>query len=71
MSRKKSGIGRGMTFAARRAIAGRLFLLPWIIGFVYFFLVPFIQGIVYTLNKLSLRQTGWFWISSGSPITKS
>ena len=58
MSRKKSGIGRGMTFAARRAIAGRLFLLPWIIGFVYFFLVPFIQGIVYTLNKLSFTANG-------------
>ena len=47
-----------MTFAARRAIAGRLFLLPWIIGFVYFFLVPFIQGIVYTLNKLSFTANG-------------
>lgn len=49
---------RGLTFAGKRAMTGRLFLLPWIIGVVYFFLIPFVQGIVYTLNKLTFSQDG-------------
>lgn len=48
----------GLTFAGKRAMTGRIFLLPWVIGVLYFFLIPFIQGIVYTFNKLTFSQGG-------------
>ena len=48
----------GLTFTGKRAMTGRLFLLPWLIGVIYFFLIPFIQGIVYTVNKITFSQDG-------------
>lgn len=47
-----------LSFSGRRAMTGRLYILPWLIGFVYFFLVPFVQGIIYTVNKITFGDSG-------------
>lgn len=52
------GKGSGLSFAGKRAMTGRLYILPWFIGFICFFLIPFIEGVVYTVNKLSLGENG-------------
>ena len=50
--------GSGLSFAGKRAMTGRLYILPWFIGFICFFLIPFIEGVVYTLNKLAFGENG-------------
>ena len=55
---KRKRPGFRLSFTARRAVAGRLFLLPWMIGALYFFVLPFIQGVVYTVNKVSFTPQG-------------
>lgn len=50
--------GSGLSFAGKRAMTGRLYILPWFIGFICFFLIPFIEGVVYTVNKLSFGESG-------------
>ena len=50
--------GSGLSFAGKRAMTGRLYILPWFIGFICFFLIPFIEGVVYTVNKLSFGENG-------------
>ena len=56
-SKQAQGGGR-LSFAAKRAMTGRLFLLPWFIGLIYFFVIPFVQGAVYTVNKLNFTSDG-------------
>ena len=42
-----------LSYTGKRALTGILFILPWLIGFIYFFALPFIQGIIFTINKIS------------------
>ncbi len=46
------------SLAARKAWYGRLFILPWFIGFVYFFLSPLISSFYYTLTTINITQDG-------------
>jgi len=47
-----------LTYTTKRSIAGVLFILPWFIGAIYFFVIPFIQGIVFTVNKINFTSNG-------------
>ena len=38
----------------RRAVHGFLFILPWVIGAVFFFIVPMVQSAVYAFSKVDL-----------------
>ena len=38
--------------------AGYLFMLPWIIGAITFFIIPFIKSAVYAFSNVSLGETG-------------
>ncbi len=51
----------------RQARAGWIFALPWIIGLVYFFIVPFIQSIWYSFNdvKIATDQLGLAYTFTG------
>lgn len=48
-----------MKFEARRAMWGRLYVLPWFIGVLFFFIIPFIQAAVYTFNKIAISKNGF------------
>lgn len=43
----------------KQALWGMLFILPWFIGLIFFFIIPFIQTIIYTLNKISIGNNGF------------
>lgn len=55
-----------ISLVARREMKGYVFLLPWMIGFVAFFLVPLVQSVWYswhdvkvTANGLKMTWVGW------------
>ena len=55
-----------ISLVARREMKGYVFLLPWLIGFVVFFLVPLVQSVWYswhdvkvTANGLKMIWVGW------------
>ena len=52
---------RGKTNLLRRRDAfGYVFLIPWLIGFVMFFLYPFIHSVILSFQKVTFLQGGGF-----------
>ena len=51
--KKKAGLER---IVAR---SGWLFILPWLIGLVYFVGIPLIQSLVYMFSKLTIKTSGF------------
>lgn len=51
----------------RQARAGWIFALPWLIGLVYFFIVPFVQSVWYSFNdvKIATDQQGLAYTFTG------
>lgn len=49
----------GLTLAEQKAMTGYLFSAPFIIGFVFFFLAPFLQAIAFSLNNLVIVAGGY------------
>ena len=41
----------------RQTRAGWLFALPWLIGLVYFFIIPFAQSVWYSFNDVKISET--------------
>lgn len=51
-----------VTNAFRRSMYGRMFVLPWLIGAILFFIIPFIQTSIYTFSSMSINGNGMqFW----------
>ena len=50
-------------FSSKRRMYGRMFILPWEIGFVVFFLIPLIQSLTFVFSKVSVGtsnfETAW------------
>lgn len=55
MKKKK----RLRTLAQRQARIGRLFVYPWLIGFLIFFAWPFIQSIIFAFSQLDVSPEGY------------
>lgn len=49
---------RIFTTAFRQKITGLLFVTPWIIGFLVFFLYPLIQSVIFSFSKVSFTAKG-------------
>ncbi|ADQ39731.1 binding-protein-dependent transport systems inner membrane component [Caldicellulosiruptor acetigenus I77R1B] len=49
---------RKLTLREKEAMYGRLFILPWLIGLVYFFIIPFITAVYYTFTKIKIGDSG-------------
>lgn len=47
-----------LSYRARQALQGYMFVLPWIIGFALFTMLPLIQTFQYSLNKVLVSATG-------------
>jgi ABC-type sugar transport system permease subunit len=41
-----------MAYETKKAWAGLLFILPWLVGFVYFFFIPFIYSFVFSIYEV-------------------
>lgn len=51
--------GFRLTYAQKRSWAGRLFILPWLLGFALFFARPLLQSLYYTFCEISLGGEGY------------
>ncbi|MCS7201712.1 MAG: sugar ABC transporter permease [Dictyoglomus sp.] len=49
---------RFKSLSQRQALTGRLFVYPWLIGFLIFFATPFIQSLVFAFSELDLTPFG-------------
>jgi ABC-type sugar transport system permease subunit len=48
-----------LSLDTKRNIQGHIFIAPLVVGFVLFFLYPFIQSVMFSLSKLELTATGF------------
>lgn len=55
-NKAKTGWYYRLPFSKKTALWGVIFLLPWLLGFLLFFLQPAIQLIPFSLSKLELKQ---------------
>mgnify|MGYP000885093447 CR=1 FL=1 len=55
MKRKRSVL----TMKRRKYLTGLMFVSPFVVGFISFFLYPFIQSIVFSFNQLELTPSGY------------
>lgn len=54
-----------LSLAQQKAMTGYLFSTPFIVGFVFFFLAPFLQAIVFSVNNLKIVTGGYELVYSG------
>lgn len=43
----------------RQALFGRLFVLPWVIGFLLFFAIPLLRSLYFTFCSIEIQKTGY------------
>jgi ABC-type sugar transport system permease subunit len=61
----RKGSRRKMGLESKKAWYGRAFILPWIIGFIPFFIIPFVQTFRYSLGNLIASANGIELIPTG------
>ncbi|MBO9599591.1 MAG: sugar ABC transporter permease, partial [Cohnella sp.] len=49
---------RHRTYAQTKAMWGFIYVLPWLIGFIFFFLVPLISSMRFSLSKVEANSSG-------------
>ncbi len=49
---------KSIKFQTTQKINGYVFLIPWIIGFLLFFLIPIVNTIIYSFNVVGVKETG-------------
>lgn len=47
-----------MTIVQREKLTGWMFVLPFVLGFVLFFLIPLVQTIIYSFSKIDVVSSG-------------
>ncbi|ACT02872.1 carbohydrate ABC transporter permease [Paenibacillus sp. JDR-2] len=46
------------TYAEQKALLGFLFVLPWLLGFILFFIIPLVNSFRYSLSKIEANSSG-------------
>ena len=54
-----------MTISGRRAMTGRLFVLPFYIGFALFFLKPAVESLTFAFSDVTIKRGGFDVVFSG------
>lgn len=76
MTMKKCGRSRlvrclfGSTIEQRRDSMGYVFILPWVIGLIWFFLWPMAQAALYVCNEVTLGDNGLVYNFVGTKIIR-
>lgn len=47
-----------MSLERKTNLSGYVFMLPWIIGAIFFFIVPFIESVLYSFSEVTLDEAG-------------
>lgn len=55
----------GASLGERRERKGMLFLIPWVIGFIFFFVKPMAESMYYTFNTVSFGNEGLEYEAAG------
>lgn len=55
---KNKSSKKQISYKNMRSINGIIFMLPWLIGFLLFFITPLINTIIYSFNKVGVADTG-------------
>lgn len=48
-----------LSLEGRRSLSGYLFMLPFLVGFMFLFLIPFVRSVIFSLSKLTVTTTGY------------
>ncbi|SFF08572.1 ABC-type sugar transport system, permease component [Paenibacillus catalpae] len=49
---------KNRTYAEQKALLGFLFVLPWLLGFIFFFIIPLVNSFRYSLSKIEANAAG-------------
>ena len=49
-----------LSMASRRAISGYMFIMPWLIGFICFYIICIVMTVRFSLSELNLQPTGGY-----------
>ncbi|CAM3224119.1 sugar ABC transporter permease [Paenibacillus lupini] len=49
---------KNRTYAEQKALLGFLFVLPWLLGFIFFFIIPLVNSFRYSLSKIEANSSG-------------
>ena len=49
---------KALTYKQSRRLKGFLFVLPWLIGFVLFFLIPMVNTLIFSFNVVGVAEQG-------------
>ncbi len=58
MKEKRSGLR--IKYKTQRQLNAFLFVLPWVIGFLFFFLIPLLQTLVFSFNTVGVADKGGY-----------
>ena len=50
---------KGLTYEQKKSRVAYLFLIPWVIGTVFFFFRPLIESVMYSLGSYEITDTGY------------
>lgn len=56
---KKLKFGKKAPYEVRRHRVGYIFILPWILGFLFFFLTPLAESLKFSLSEVKASPTGF------------
>lgn len=51
--------GSRLTNAKRNSLIGFSFTIPWVIGFIFLFLIPLIKTVLYSFSSISIGKSGF------------
>lgn len=56
---------KGRTYAQQKAFWGFLYVLPWLLGFIFFFFVPLLTSLRYSFSTIEAKSSGILITFSG------
>ena len=57
-----------ISFKQRQVLGGLLFTFPFIVGSILFFIYPFVEAVIFSLNELQLGREGYSLVWQGLVI---
>lgn len=59
-----------LRYESKRRLAGWLFVLPWVIGALLFFIQPLVQSVIYSFCERMTNDEGFMWMEplTGNPF---
>lgn len=54
----KTKKGRGLSYSGRKALSGWCFISLWLVGTIFFFLIPLVKSLWYSFSSVSIGDSG-------------